>query len=144
MLLNVKLLGPSSASASCDIEADENDSVESLKAKLETKLKLTSGTEQRLLFKGKPLQDGTDLVAYKLNHGDKLHLMLKEAKPQGPGSSAVTPSAASSASSSSAPPPPKTLDVEEELLKVLKHYFTEEEAKKVARAFKKVTKYNCV
>ena len=64
MILNVKLLSgsaPAAASASqrsciIDVEAREGDSVESLKRQIEEKLKLNSGTEQKLLFKGKTLQ----------------------------------------------------------------------------------------
>ena len=65
MILNVKLLSgsaPATASASSqrsciiDVEAREGDSVESLKRQIEEKLKLNSGTEQKLLFKGKTLQ----------------------------------------------------------------------------------------
>merc|ERR1719322_78642 len=80
MILNVKLLsgGAGSDASSCDVVAREGDSVESLKRQIEEKLKLNSGTEQKLLFKGKTLQDGTALDAYKLNDGAKLHLMLKE------------------------------------------------------------------
>ena len=65
MILNVKLLSGSAPAAaasasqrSCiiDVEAREGDSVESLKRQIEEKLKLNSGTEQKLLFKGKTLQ----------------------------------------------------------------------------------------
>ena len=65
MILNVKLLsgsapGPAASASqrSCiiDVEAREGDSVESLKRQIEEKLKLNSGTEQKLLFKGKTLQ----------------------------------------------------------------------------------------
>ena len=59
MILNVKLLsggGAGSSAASCDVVAREGDSVESLKRQIEEKLRLSSGTEQKLLFKGKTLQ----------------------------------------------------------------------------------------
>ena len=56
MILNVKLLSGSASSRSCDVEARDTDSVESLKRQIEEKLKLNSGTEQKLLFKGKTLQ----------------------------------------------------------------------------------------
>ena len=58
MILNVKLLsgGAGSAASSCDVVAREGDSVESLKRQIEEKLRLSSGTEQKLLFKGKTLQ----------------------------------------------------------------------------------------
>ena len=58
MILNVKLLsgGAGSAASSCDVVAREGDSVESLKRQIEEKLRLGSGTEQKLLFKGKTLQ----------------------------------------------------------------------------------------
>ena len=54
MILNVKLL--SGGGSAIDVEARESDSVESLKRQIEEKLKLSSGTEQKLLFKGKTLQ----------------------------------------------------------------------------------------
>ena len=58
MILNVKLLsGGAGSAASCDVVAREGDSVESLKRQIEEKLRLSSGTEQKLLFKGKTLQD---------------------------------------------------------------------------------------
>lgn len=56
MLLNVKLLGGSSAAvSSVSIEADIDESVESLKQKLEKKLNLDPETEKKLLYMGKTL-----------------------------------------------------------------------------------------
>ena len=67
MILNVKLLsgGAGSAASSCDVVAREGDSVESLKRQIEEKLRLSSGTEQKLLFKGKTLQ-GEHVMLCKL------------------------------------------------------------------------------
>lgn len=133
MILNVKLLSSGSASSnrSCDVEAREGDSVESLKLQIEEKLKLNSGTEQKLLFKGKTLQDGTALDAYKLNDGAKLHLMLKDHKTAI--SSSDTASSTKKAAATAA-----VASLEEELSRSLrKHFRSEEEAKRVARAFKR-------
>ena len=61
MRLSVKILG----GEECDVIADPEDSVEFLKREVEAKLKLGKQTEQKILFKGKALQDGTSLSSYK-------------------------------------------------------------------------------
>lgn len=81
MRLSVKILG----GEECDVSVDPQDSVEFLKREIEVKLKLDRQTEQRLLFRGKALQDGTPLSDYKLTEGSKLNLVVKrreEAKAQ--------------------------------------------------------------
>ena len=70
MLLNVKLLGSGSSSStasSVSIEAQSDESVESLKSKLEKELKLGPNCEQKLLFMGKTLQ-GLSLINALLLH----------------------------------------------------------------------------
>ena len=71
------------------------------------------------------IPDGTALDAYKLNDGAKLHLMLKENNAD---------VKAVAAKPKKAPP----VDMEEELSRALRNHFrNEDEAKRVARAFKR-------
>jgi len=115
MRLSVKILG----GEECDVSVDPQDSVEFLKREIEAKLKLDKQTEQKLLFKGKALQDGTSLSDYKLIDGSKLNLVVKrrdEVKAGGSKTSqsstaaAVqsTPSAQDSSSTSSANKTPRS------------------------------------
>ena len=68
MLLNVRVLGSgptaSAPSSVCDVEASLEDSVESLKRKVETKLNLGPNSDPKLLFHGKPLQGQMDDTFY--------------------------------------------------------------------------------
>jgi len=73
MRLSVKILG----GEGCDVSVDPEDSVEFLKREIEVKLKLDKHSEQKLLFKGKALQDGTSLSDYHLIDGSKLNLVVK-------------------------------------------------------------------
>lgn len=73
MRLSVKAVG----GCECECEANPDSSVESLKRDVEAKLKLGKETEQKLLFRGKALKDGTSLSEYKLTDGSKLNLVLK-------------------------------------------------------------------
>jgi len=82
MRLSVKVLG----GTECCVDAQEDYTVEKLKEEIEAKLKL-GRTEQKLLFKGKTLQDGTSLSAYQLTDGSKLNLILKR-EAASPGSAA--------------------------------------------------------
>jgi hypothetical protein len=86
MRLSVKVLG----GVECCVDAQEDYTVEQLKADIEAKLKL-GRTEQKLLYKGKTLHDGTSLSAYQLTDGSKLSLILKrEAATPSPGSAPAT------------------------------------------------------
>jgi len=128
MRLSVKVLG----GAECCVDAKDDYTVEQLKRDIEAKLKLGK-TEQKLLFKGKTLQDGTFLSAYKLTDGSKLNLILKR--------EAITPTTNSGPSPQSIRPSEaqKVLPVEEELSKhLLKHFKNESDAKKVAASFMSV------
>jgi len=93
MRLSVKILG----GEGCDVSVDPEDSVEFLKREIEVKLKLDKHSEQKLLFKGKALQDGTSLSDYHLIDGSKLNLVVKRREEpkaiSSPGSS-ITGSAA--------------------------------------------------
>jgi len=101
MRLSVKILG----GEECDVSVDPQDSVEFLKREIEVKLKLDKQTEQRLLFRGKALQDGTPLSDYKLTEGSKLNLVVKrreEAKAQATALSAGGQESQNSSDNSSA------------------------------------------
>jgi hypothetical protein len=58
MRLNVKILG----GLECEVEAGPLDTVDHLKAEVESKLRLAKA-DQKLLFRGKPLQ-GTFLLHF--------------------------------------------------------------------------------
>jgi hypothetical protein len=74
-----------------------------------------------------------------LGHGDKLHLMLKESKSA---TTAKKPSSVQSCTPAAAAVRAAVIvapNLEEELVKALSNHFrTEDETKKVARAFKRV------
>jgi len=129
MRLSVKVLGGSE----CCVDAQDDYTVEQLKADIEAKLKLGK-TEQKLLFKGKTLQDGTFLSSYKLTDGSKLNLILKRdaavaSSTTNSGSSRQNSPAAESISS-------KEATFEEELAKHLrKHFKSEADTKKVISTF---------
>jgi len=130
MRLSVKVLG----GQECCVDAKDDYTVEQLKADIESKLKLGK-TEQKLLFKGKTLQDGTFLSAYKLADGSKLNLILKrEAAPTtnsetGTGNRQNSPAPAELI-------PSKKATLEEELAKHLrKHFKSEADTKKVISTF---------
>jgi len=125
MRLSVKVLG----GVECCVDAQEDYTVDQLKADIEAKLKLGKA-EQKLLYKGKPLQDGTFLSAYKLTDGSKLNLVLKR--------EAVTPTTNSGPSRQNYRPTNEisvgTLD--EELVKALrKHFKSDADTKKVIATF---------
>lgn len=160
MRLSVKIVGGSE----CECEASPDSSVESLKRDVEVKLQLGKETEQKLLFRGKALQDGTSLSDYKLTDGSKLNLVVKRrenniaslpsttnstetnvvsSKPSSSPSTAQKPIAPNSArqmSSSngkSQSSKPQTLD--DELRRVLRPYFnTATDTQKVVTAFKQI------
>ncbi len=124
MRLSVKVLGGSE----CNVEAKEDTTVEELKAEIEAKLKLGKA-EQKLLFKGKALQDGTNLGAYSLVDGSKLNLIVKR--------EATT----TAASVPKLKPEDSSVEgLDEVLLKsIRKHFRTEAEAKKVVSVFMTVS-----
>jgi len=129
MRLSVKVLG----GQECCVDAKDDYTVEQLKADIEAKLKLGK-TEQKLLFKGKTLQDGTFLSAYKLTDGSKLNLILKrEAALSGTTANSDNQSRHGSPVESI---PSKKSTLEEELSKHLrKHFKSEADTKKVISTF---------
>jgi len=127
MRLSVKVLG----GVECCVDAKDNYTVEQLKADIEAKLKLGK-TEQKLLFKGKTLQDGTFLSAYKLTDGSKLNLILKREAAI----ASSTTNSGTSQQNSPAPPESKEVTLEEELANHLrKHFKSEADTKKVITTF---------
>jgi len=128
MRLSVKVLG----GVECCLDAKEDYTVDQLKADIEAKLKLGKA-EQKLLFKGKTLQDGTFLSAYQLTDGSKLNLILKR--------EAATPTTKSGPSAQN----PRSVEnfgtPEEELFKTLrKHFANDAETRRVVATF--MTIYN--
>lgn len=126
MRLSVKVLG----GVECCVEAREDHTVEQLKAEVEAKLKLGAKAEQKLLYRGKPLQDGTYLSAYKLTDGSKLNLVVKrEATPTGTSPQPQTQKPSRNNETN--------LNLEEELFKSLrKHFKSDEDTTKVVVRFK--------
>merc|ERR1711976_83831 len=128
MKLSVKVLG----GVECCVDAQEDYTVDQLKADIEAKLKLGKA-EQKLLFKGKTLQDGTFLSAYQLTDGSKLNLILKR--------EAATPTTKSGPSAQNPRSVEKVGPPEEELFKTLrKHFANDAETRRVVATF--MTIYN--
>jgi len=63
--------------AECNVDVVGADSVDHLKELVKVHLNICP-SDQRLLHKGKTLQDGTLIQEYNLREGDKLHLVVKK------------------------------------------------------------------
>ena len=120
-----------------DITADE--SVDRLKELVQTQLNI-SPAHQRLLHKGKTLQDGTLVQEYSLKEGDKLHLVVKK--------DATPPAAAAAETTATAPANTGCIETQTELLprvlleremtRILRsHYSSDAEVRKVVGVFVK-------
>jgi len=72
MKLSVKIL----QGAECNVDIVGADSVDHLKELVKVQLNI-SPSDQRLLHRGKTLQDGTLIQEYNLKEGDKLHLVSR-------------------------------------------------------------------
>jgi len=139
MKINVKIL----QGAECNVDVVAGDSVDRLKELVQTHLNI-SPSNQRLLHRGKTLQDGTLIQEYNLKEGDKLHLVVK--KEASPAAVAVSESTKTSTTSSTATTgcietqteiEPKVL-LEREMTRILKaHYSSDNEVRKVVSAFVK-------
>lgn len=118
MKLKVKIL----QGAECNVDIASGDSVEKLKELVRVGLNI-SPCDQRLLHKGKALQDGTSLEEYNLKEGDRLHLVVKKDSTPPSGietQTEVTPS----------------VHLANEVFKILKVQLgSETEARKVSTAF---------
>ena len=120
-----------------DITADE--SVDRLKELVQTQLNI-SPAHQRLLHKGKTLQDGTLVQEYSLKEGDKLHLVVKkDATPPAAASAETTATAAVNTGCIETQTEllPRVL-LEREMTRILRsHYSSDAEVRKVVGVFVK-------
>ena len=94
-----------------------------------------SPSNQRLLHKGKTLQDGTLLEEYQLKEGDKLHLVVK--KESTPVKSDKSPSQKTSTGciETQTETPVRVL-LEREMTRILRsHYSSDTEVRKVVSVF---------
>ena len=120
-----------------DITADE--SVDRLKELVQTQLNI-SPAHQRLLHKGKTLQDGTLVQEYSLKEGDKLHLVVKkDATPPAAAAAETTATAATNTwcIETQTELLPRVL-LEREMTRILRsHYSSDAEVRKVVGVFVK-------
>ena len=88
-----------------------------------------SPSNQRLLHKGKTLQDGTLLEEYNLREGDKLHLVVK--KEASPVKSSVSTGCIETQTET-----PVRVVLEREMTRILRsHYSSDTEVRKVVSVF---------
>ena len=120
-----------------DITAAE--SVDRLKELVQTQLNI-SPAHQRLLHKGKTLQDGTLVQEYSLKEGDKLHLVVKkDATPPAAAAAETTATAAANTGCIETQTEllPRVL-LEREMTRILRsHYSSDAEVRKVVGVFVK-------
>lgn len=129
MKVSVKIL----QGAECNVDVVGADSVDHLKQLVKVQLNI-SPSDQRLLHKGKTLQDGTLIQEYNLREGDKLHLVVK--KDSSP--PATNNTAPSSGCIETQTEPAARNVLEQEMQRVLKpHYNSDSEVRKVVAAFVK-------
>ena len=122
-----------------DITADE--SVDRLKELVQTQLNI-SPAHQRLLHKGKTLQDGTLVQEYSLKEGDKLHLVVKkDATPPAAAAAETTATATAAANTGCIETQTELLPrvlLEREMTRILRsHYSSDAEVRKVVGVFVK-------
>jgi len=135
MKINVKIL----QGAECNVDVVGGDSVDRLKELVQTHLNI-SPSNQRLLHRGKTLQDGTLIQEYNLKEGDKLHLVVK--KEASPAAAAIVSESTKTTTTTGCIETqteiePKVL-LEREMTRILKaHYSSDSEVRKVVGAFVK-------
>lgn len=113
MKITVKIL----QGVECCVEITEDNTTEDLKSAVERELNIPSD-QQKLILKGKTLQNATVLKEYKIKEGDKVHLVVK-APIVGTDS-------------------PKS-KLETELRKLLKEHFrSEDESSRIVSSFMKI------
>jgi len=138
MKINVKIL----QGAECNVDVVSDDSVDRLKELVQTQLNI-SPTNQRLLHKGKTLQDGTLIKEYNLKEGDKLHLVVKKDSTPPAAAAVIEPKPAVTKTSSTGCIETQTeilprVLLEREMTRILKpHYSSDSEVRKVVSAFVK-------
>ena len=103
MQLTVKIL----QGGECQLEVSENTTVSMLKTLVESKLHVPRAA-QKLVFRGKPLQDGDTMTAARLTDGAKVFLVTAKPTATAPATasasfSATTPASTSASAPSSAP-----------------------------------------
>jgi len=131
MKLSVKIL----QGAECNVDIVGADSVDHLKELVKVQLNICP-SDQRLLHKGKTLQDGTLIKEYNLREGDKLHLVVK--KESSPQESKENKRPVSGCIETQTEPLARNV-LEVEMIKLLKpHYNSDSEVRKVVAAFIKI------
>lgn len=129
MKVKVKIL----QGAECNVDITHGDSVETLKELVKAQLNI-SPADQRLLHKGKPLQEGTLLGDYGLREGDRLHLVVK--KEASPATGPAQPTTTGCIETQTEPSSREGL--ESEVFRLLRpHYGNDGDARKVVGAFMK-------
>jgi len=122
--------------AECYVEILPADSVQHLKELVEVQLNI-SPSNQRLVHKGKTLQDGSLLEEYHLKEGDKLHLVVK--KDSSPIASVPVQSQTKKTSTGcieTQTETPVRVLLEREMTRILKpQYKSDSEVRKVVSAF---------
>ena len=92
MQLTVKIL----QGGECQLEVSENTTVSMLKTLVESKLHVPRAA-QKLVFRGKPLQDGDTMTAARLTDGAKVFLVTAKPTATAPATASASSSAATSA-----------------------------------------------
>ena len=133
MKINVKIL----QGAECNVDITAAESVDRLKELVQTQLNI-SPAHQRLLHKGKTLQDGTLVQEYSLKEGDKLHLVVKkDATPPAAAETTATAAANTGCIETQTELLPRVL-LEREMTRILRsHYSSDAEVRKVVGVFVK-------
>ena len=133
MKINVKIL----QGAECNVDITATESVDRLKELVQTQLNI-SPAHQRLLHKGKTLQDGTLVQEYSLKEGDKLHLVVKkDATPPAAAETTATAAANTGCIETQTELLPRVL-LEREMTRILRsHYSSDAEVRKVVGVFVK-------
>jgi len=144
MKVKVKIL----QGAECNVDVTHGDSVETLKELVKAQLNISPG-DQKLMLRGKKLQEGTLLGDYNLREGDRLHLVVrKEATPDLQASAKEGPATAPATGCIETQTEPSRREVlESTITRILRpHYTAEADARKVAAATVKNfdKKLNCL
>jgi len=135
MKVKVKIL----QGAECNVDITHGDSVETLKELVKAHLNI-SPCDQRLLYKGKPLQEGTLLGDYNLKDGDRLHLVVKkEASPCVSQTVATSPVIPATGCIETQTEPVSRDILEKEVFRLLRpQYGNDSDTRKVVAAFVKI------